>query len=48
MAKEEEEEGENAILALTGSICRQGFVGVTVGVLGVKSLIEHDSKGEKS
>ena len=41
--EEEEEEGENTILAHAGSIRKQ--VGVTVGVLGVKSLIEHDGEG---
>ena len=28
-------------LAPAGSVCRWQFVGVTVGVLDVKSLIEH-------
>ena len=34
-------------LAHAGSIhvCRQQFVGVTVGVLDVKSLIEHNGEG---
>ena len=32
-------------LALAGSICRQQFVGVMVGVLDVKSLVEHDGEG---
>ena len=32
-------------LALPGSICRRWFVGVTVGVLDVKSLVEHDGEG---
>ena len=43
----EEEEGN---LTLAGSVCRQQFVGVTVavGVLDVKSLIEHDGEGWKS
>ena len=31
-------------LALAGSICRQRFVGVTVGVLDVKPLMEHNGK----
>ena len=35
-----EEEGENVILATAGSVCRRRFVGVTVGVLDIKSLIE--------
>ena len=41
----EEEEGRNAILALAGSVCRRRFVGVTVGVLNVKSLVEHNVGG---
>ena len=45
MAKEE---GENAILALASSVCRRWFVGVTVGVLDVKSLVQHDGEGYKS
>ena len=32
-------------LALASSVCRQQFFGVMVGVLGVKSLIEHDGEG---
>ena len=52
MVKEEEEEegeggggeGENTI-ALASSVCRWRFVGVTVGVLDVKSLVEHDGEG---
>ena len=32
-------------LALASYVCRQRFVGVTVGVLNVKSLIEHDGEG---
>ena len=32
-------------LALPGSICRQRFAGVTVGVLDVKSPVEHDGEG---
>ena len=32
-------------LALAGSVCRQRFVGVTVGALGIKSLVEHDGEG---
>ena len=32
-------------LALPGSICRQRFVAVTVGVLDVKLLLEHDGEG---
>ena len=40
----EEEEGENAIFGTCRFVCRQQFVGVTVGVLDVKSLIEHDGK----
>ena len=44
MAKEEEER-EMQFLASAISICRQWFVGVIVGVLGVKSLIEHDGEG---
>ena len=31
-------------LAHAGSVCRWQFVGVTVGVLGVKSLVEHDGE----
>ena len=42
MAKEEE--GENAVLAFAGSVCRRWFVGVMVCVLGVKSLAEHDGE----
>ena len=33
--------------ALAGSICRRWFVGVMVGVLHVKSLIEHNGEGVK-
>ena len=40
-------EGENATLALAGSVCRPQFVGVTVNVLDVKSLIEYDGEGLK-
>ena len=32
-------------LALSGSACRRRFVGVTVGVLDVKSLVELDGEG---
>ena len=32
-------------LALASSVCRRQFVGITVGVLGVKSLVEHDGEG---
>ena len=32
-------------LALRGSVCKQEFVGVTIGLLGVKSLVEHDGEG---
>ena len=32
-------------LALASSVCRRRFVGVMVGVLDVKSLIEHDGEG---
>ena len=32
-------------LALADSICRGQFVGVTVGILDVKSLVEHDGEG---
>ena len=35
-------------LALPGSVCRQQFVGVTVGVLDVKSLVEHNGEGQKN
>ena len=35
-------------LALAGSVCRRQFVGVTVGVLDIKSLIEHHGEGWKS
>ena len=49
MAKEEDEEkqGEKLmqILALPGSVCRRRFAGVTVGVLDVKSLVEHGGEG---
>ena len=34
--------GENT--ALPGSACKQQFVGVTIGVVDVKSLIEHDGE----
>ena len=43
MAKEEE--GEMQFLALAGSVWRQQFVGVAVGVLDVKILIQHDGDG---
>ena len=43
MAKEEER--ENAIFGTSGSVCRQWFVGVMVGVLDVKSLVQHDGEG---
>ena len=43
--KAKEEEGENAIIGSSGSVCRRWFVGLTVGVLDVKSLIEHDGEG---
>ena len=45
MVKEEEEEGENAILAFPGSICGRQFASVTAVVLDVKSLIEHGDEG---
>ena len=32
------------LLALADSVCRWRFVGVVVGVLDVKSLIEHDGE----
>ena len=32
-------------LALSGSVCRRQFVGVMVGVLDIKLLIEHDGEG---
>ena len=32
-------------LALAGSVCRRQFVGVMVGVLDVKSLVEHNGEG---
>ena len=32
-------------LALAGSVCRRQFVGVAVGLLDVKSLVEHDGEG---
>ena len=32
-------------LALAGSVCRRRFVGVTVGVLDVKSLVNHNGEG---
>ena len=35
-------------LALASSVCRQWIVGVTVGVLDVKLLVEHDVEGRKS
>ena len=44
MAKEEHE-GQNVIFTLPGSICRRQFVGVTVGLLDVKSPVEHDGEG---
>ena len=31
--------------ALCGSACRQGFVGVMIGVVDVKSLVEHNGEG---
>ena len=31
-------------LAPPGSVCRQQFAGVTVGVLHVNSLVEHDGE----
>ena len=36
--------GENAIFTPPDSICIQQFAGVRVGVLDVKSLIEHDGE----
>ena len=33
------------ILALVGSVCRQQFVDITVSVLDVTSLVEHDGGG---
>ena len=35
---DDENEGENAIFGTSGSVGRQRFVGVKVGVLDVKSL----------
>ena len=35
-------------LALGGSVCRRQFVVVTVGLLDVKSLVEHNGEGYKS
>ena len=32
-------------LALPNSVCKQQFVGVTIGLLDVKSLVEHDGEG---
>ena len=32
-------------LVLPGSVCKQQFVGVMIGLLDVKSLIEHDGEG---
>ena len=32
-------------LALAGSVCRRWFVGVKVGVLDAKSLVQHDDEG---
>ena len=32
-------------LAHAGTVCRQWFVGVTVGVLDVKSLVKHEGEG---
>ena len=32
-------------LALAGSVYRRQFVGVMLGVLDVKSLVEHDGDG---
>ena len=37
-------EGQNAIFALASSICRRQFVSVTVGLLDLKSLVEHDGE----
>ena len=39
------EKEEDGILGPPSSVCRQRVLGVVVGVLGVKSLIEHDSEG---
>ena len=44
MAKEEEE-GENAMVGTCRFCMWTMFVGVTVGVLDVKSLVEHDGEG---
>ena len=33
------------ILALSSSICRRRFAGVMIGVLDVKSNVEHDGDG---
>ena len=32
-------------LVLAGSICRRQFVGVMIGLLDVKSFVEHDGEG---
>ena len=32
-------------LTLASSVCRRQFVSVTVGILDVKLLIEHDGEG---
>ena len=38
-------ERRREFLALANSACRRQFVGVEVGVLHVKSLVEHDGEG---
>ena len=40
--------GENAIFGTSDSVCRRQIVGLTVGVLDVKLLIQHDGEGWKS
>ena len=32
-------------LALPSSVCKQQFVGVTIGLFDVISLVEHDGEG---
>ena len=38
-------EDETRFSAPPGSACKRQFRGVTVGVLDVKSLVEHDGEG---
>ena len=47
MAKEEEER-QNAIFGTCRFRCRRQLVGVAVGLLDVKSLVEHNGDGYRS